>query len=190
MLLVATADAYSHQPQTRTLQRPQSRRLQRPAHLVPRARQTILQEPGVDTKLLAADTTLIFAYSFARTLCNVLLAPDFPGWLAPIQADPIRLSNTFNFASSWAIAWISAALLTGAFGTGINDMQRVGLRGAAITVSIAAAIWFSAAFIQDALVGNEGALLIPALSCSLETGQAALGIAASLLVWRTTLVGG
>ena len=31
----------------------------------------------VDTKLLAADATLIFAYSFARKLSGILLSPDF-----------------------------------------------------------------------------------------------------------------
>ena len=148
-------------------------------------------QQDVDTKLLAADTTLIFAYSFARTLGTVLSDPAFPGWLAPIRSDPDRLANTFNFASSWAVAWIAAALLTGAFTTGLDDGERVGLKGAALTFLAASAFWCGAALLQGALAGGGDVTLlpVPALSLSVETGEAAIGVGSCLLVWRAFLVG-
>jgi hypothetical protein len=156
--------------------------------LRPRAASPRLQNSPISTKLLAADVTLIFAFSFSRTLTKVLLDPAFPGWLAPIRADSVRLSDTLNFASSWAVAWILAALTTGAFAMGAGDAERVGTRGALVTFSAAAVLWFGIALVQGSLA-SETPLPLPALSVSIDTGEAALGIAASMMTWRWALVG-
>ena len=99
----------------------------------PESRSPTVRLSEVNTKLLAADATLVFAYSFARTLANVLIAPDFPGWLAPVTADPLRLSTTVGFAGSWALAWACSGLLLGAFSASLDEesTRRVGARGAA-----------------------------------------------------------
>ena len=71
---------------------------------------------------------------------------------------------------------------------GAGDAERVGTRGTLLTFSAAAVLWFGIALVQGALA-SETPLLLPALSVSIDTGEAALGIAASLLAWRWALVG-
>ena len=111
---------------------------------------------------------------------EILLSPDFPGWLAPVTADPVRLSTTVGFAGSWALAWVSAGLVLGAFGTGPGDEGRVGPRGAAAAFATAAAGWTAVAAAAALLLPDAP----PALALSASNGEAALGIGVVLLAWR------
>ena len=140
----------------------------------------------IDAKLLAADATLIFAFSFSRTLSNVLSSPDFPGWFAPIQADPQRLSTTMYFAGEWAVAWIAAGLVCGAFAPGVDEesMRRVGPRGALTTYVFAGALLGGTAFaVTESCAQNLG-LVPPPLQITTENAFASLGIGLCLVAWR------
>ena len=117
-------------------------------------------EEEVDLKLVAADATLIFAFSFARTLSTILASPDFgtaaePGWLAPIRTplDPDfnfeRASACLYFAGEWAVCWIAAGVLLATFASGSADSTRLcGPEGALQCAGLSTA--FLAAFVLAA----------------------------------------
>ena len=139
---------------------------------------------GVDSKLVAADVTLVFAFCFARTLSVILLSPDFPGWLAPIQADPIRLSTTLYTAGSWALAWCVAGLFTDAFAPGVDEesTRRVGPSGALKSFALAFALQLGAALLVASAAAPEPPP--PALELSVDNAAAGLGIGIALAAWR------
>ena len=138
----------------------------------------------IDLKLAAADSTLIFAFSFARTLSEVLMSPEFPGWLAPITADPLRLSTTMNFAGGWAAAWAVACLYLDTFAAGVDDdsMRRIGPLGAVKSFALAVTLLGGAAFTAQELCSP--ALAPPFLRLTLENVSASLGIGLALIAWR------
>ena len=146
----------------------------------------------IDTKLLAADVTLIFAFSFARTLCNILISPDFPGWAAelqePLSADPERLAATINFSGIWASAWSASALALGAFTADLDEasVRRVGAVGAAQSFAVAAGGLGTAAIAWPAVLGDV-APPPPALLLSTDNALGALGLGAGLVAWRSLL---
>ena len=117
-------------------------------------------EEEVDLQLVAADATLIFAFSFARTLSTILASPDFgtaaePGWLAPIRTplDPDfnfeRASACLYFAGEWAVCWIAAGVLLATFASGSADSTRLcGPEGALQCAGLSTA--FLAAFVLAA----------------------------------------
>ena len=152
-----------------------------------RARPAIAQlgeNRDIDQKLVAADTTLIFAFSFARTLSVILTSPEFPGWLAPIRTDPVRFSTTLSFAGSWALAWFLSGLLLDAFAPGVDDesMRRVGPVGALRCFAAAAALIGGAAVVAALVCAPE---LPPAwLQLSLDNAAGALGVGLALVAWR------
>ena len=133
----------------------------------------------VDTKLLAADATIVFAYSFCKTLCTVLISPEFEGWFAPMRADPGRLSDTLNFASLWAAAWISACIALDAFAPGVDEesTRLVGpmsaLRCFAVSTALVCAL---------GLAVPDG--VFRPLEFTLENSAAAFGIGTCLVAWR------
>ena len=85
----------------------------------------VLNMYEVDEKLVAADVTLFFAFCFSRALSNVLTSPDFPGWLAPIEADPVRLETTLFFAGQWH--GITASNLHADHGSSSDVARRIAL---------------------------------------------------------------
>lgn len=77
-------------------------------------------EPA-DLLLLTTDVMIIFAFSFARTLCTVLLSAEFSeagGWLAPPIVDPDKMSATLSFAATCASLWVAGGGISGAFAAG------------------------------------------------------------------------
>ena len=145
-------------------------------------------EADVDTKLLAADTTLIFAFSFARTLCAILLSPEFPGWLAPVDADPIRLATTFGFAGSYAVLWVGAALALGSFAPGVDEesVNAVGVGGALRCFGLAATAYCVLGLVLG-LVAGDAELVPAALRLSVDNVEAVVGEGAALVAWRSLL---
>lgn len=140
---------------------------------------------GLDEKLVAADVTLIFAFSFARTLGTILTSPTFPGWLAPITADPVRLGTTIQFASLWTVFWVLASTFTGAFDPGIDAQARsnVGPVSAGKTFALATALY--AAACTGVSIFSE--FQPPALQLDLNNVEGALGLGLSLAAWRAVL---
>ena len=141
----------------------------------------------VDTKLVAADVTLIFAYSFARTLFTILASPDFEGWLAPVRSDPVRLEATVGFASSWAVAWLACGLALGSFARGVDDAStaRVGTRGALNCFAAAAICWFALALGLPSEVEPVSRAL--GVVFSADSATAAVGLGGCLVLWRRVL---
>ena len=144
----------------------------------------LMSPNGIDLKLFAADCTLVFAFTFARTLSTILTSADFPGWLAPITADPVRLSTTMQFASFWSAFWVVAAVVFDAFDPNISDEARsnVGPVNAAASFVLAAALYVLAALSSEALLGPE--MQPSALALCLDNAVGALGLGLSLIAWR------
>lgn len=146
---------------------------------------TMIVEPGVDNKLLAADTTLIYACSFARTLSNILLDPSFPGWLAPIRSDPDTLWATLNLAGLWATLWILAGVALQAFSPGVDaeSTQAVGPAGALRTFAAAGLCWL---IVSGTLTAVSEVAFTP-LQLTASNIEAAAGFGIVLIAWRSLL---
>ena len=48
-----------------------------------------------------------------KEISSIVLAPDFPGWFAPLSLSPGRLWEFLSFAATTSAAWALAAALTG-----------------------------------------------------------------------------
>ena len=155
-------------------------------------------EEEVDLKLVAADATLIFAFSFARTLSTILASPDFGtaaelGWLAPIRTplDPDfnfeRASACLYFAGEWAVCWIAAGVLLATFASGSADSTRLcGPEGALQCAGLSTA--FLAAFVLAASALCAPELPPAALRLTLDNVAGSLGIGITLVAWRKLLL--
>ena len=165
-----------------------------------RSRPPVCMQPEeeIDLKLVAADATLIFAFSFARTLSTILVSPDFgtaaePGWLAPIRTplDPDfnfeRASATLYFAGEWAVCWIAAGVLLATFASGSADAtRRCGPEGALRSAGLSTA--FLAAFVLAASAIFTPGLPPASLQLSLDNVAGSLGIGITLVAWRKLLL--
>ena len=155
----------------------------------PRAGVIQCSQLSIDSKLLVADTTLVFAFSFARTLANILVSPDFEGWLAPVNADPVKLAATVGFAGAWSAAWCIAGVLLNTFDPGVSEesIRRVGPRGATSCFALAFAFWCIPSLVAIA-TGDAMTVPLPQELClSVENVEAALGIGIGLIAWRALL---
>ena len=184
LLLLVLLNAYcSHAAWCRLRGRP--RQLAQPATVdCRRCSRPVLLGRDVDQKLVAADVTLVFGFSFARTLSVILASPDFPGWAAPIKTDPVRLTSTLYFAGEWALAWLVAGLLLDTFAPGLDEDSalRVGPIGALRCFALSAVI-FAATALSAAAVSAP--LLPPApLQLNFENVAGAVGIGVVLVAWR------
>ena len=165
-----------------------------------RSRPPVCVQPKeeVDVKLVAADATLIFAFSFARTLSTILVSPDFgtaaePGWLAPIRTplDPDfnfeRASATLYFAGEWAVCWIAAGVLLATFASGSADStRRCGPEGALRTAGLSTAFLAALALAGSAIFAPG--LPPAALQLSVDNVAGSLGIGITLVAWRKLLL--
>ena len=152
-----------------------------------------------DARLLAADSTLIFAFALTRTLNTIVLSPTFEGWLAPIAYDTQRLVNTFAFASTWLCLWILGGQLFNCFSPDVDDRSAtaVGPTGAAKAFTLAFVIWIALAAARGALNASFAPLdfapppeLVPGpfvLAAYNVQGSIAVGLL--LIAWRS-VVGG
>ena len=135
--------------------------------------------------LLATEVSIIFAYAFSRTLATILLSPDFPGWLAPVQTEPGRLMGTLTFAGVCSLLWVSNGILLRAFCVDEN-------RSATVAAKAAATTW--AASCCSFALGNTalGSLCVELLcsdaltapSLQLEDLEAIFGLGLGLTAWR------
>lgn len=156
-----------------------------------------LQGPRLDEPQLAAlDVSIIFSFAFARALSSVLLSPDFAGWLAPINVEPIRFSETLAFAGYASLLWVLGATLVGGYST-------YALESPQSAVSMAARSWLAAAclytlmtfvlalgfdtcagwFCADAALWGQREMFGPP-----DTGTllGAFGLGLALIAWRGT----
>ena len=175
-----------------------ARRGARPVCMRSRPLVCVQPEEEVDLKLVAADATLIFAFSFARTLSTILASPDFgtaaePGWLAPIRTplDPDfnfeRASACLYFAGEWAVCWIAAGVLLATFASGSADSTRLcGPEGALQCAGLSTA--FLAAFVLAASALCAPELPPAALRLTLDNVAGSLGIGITLVAWRKLLL--
>lgn len=172
--------------------------LLRPAHVWRvRPPTCALQGPRIEEPQLAAlDVSIIFSFSFSRALGSVLLSPDFEGWLAPINVEPIRFSETFAFAGYGSLLWVLGAAL-------VDGYSAYALESPQSAMSTAARSWLAAAFLYtlmtfalalgldtcagwfcaDAALWGERELFGPP-----DTGTmlGAFGLGLALLAWRVT----
>lgn len=124
-------------------------------------------------RLLIGECILIFAFAFARALGTILLAPDFPGWLAPVvmgATEQVRLSDTFGFASTGAVLWAACGITLGSFTTAAN----VNVESA---VRVTARTWLAAFVVAAVAATARGGL-------TADEVQGSIGLGFSLATWR------
>ena len=104
---------------------------------------------------------------------TILLAPDFPGWLAPVvmgATEQVRLSDTFGFASTGAVLWAACGITLGSFTTAAN----VNVESA---VRVTARTWLAAFVVAAVAATARGGL-------TADEVQGSIGLGFSLATWR------
>lgn len=79
-----------------------------------------------------------------RQIAAIVTSPTFPGWLAPLNFNPLRFVEFADFASMLVAAWVVAATLTGGYsgaavGTGVPAALRAVCRAWLVAMPICAA---------------------------------------------------
>jgi len=152
-----------------------------------------------DPLLISSEVSVIFAYAFARALCTVLIDSDFPGWAAPVSAEPVRLGHTFTFAAGCSSLWVSGGLLTGGFAySTVCDERTAAVSGARVAAAslllyllfaFCSSIALGACvdpFCADAALWEQPSARLLSITPELLLG--ALGVGLSLCAWRVYYV--
>lgn len=146
----------------------------------------------LNAKLAIGDVVLIFAFSFAKTLGDIILSPTFPGWLAPARTDPKRLSATFGFADGWVACWIAACFLTNAFpppflqteDSTTQAITRIGPTAALYTFGLAMALRLVGVLIAPYVFDVMPEALPAPLQINVDNAVAAVLLGAYMVFWR------
>jgi hypothetical protein len=91
----------------------------------------------------------------------IALSPDFPGWLAPLHLNPVRLAEFVSFSSTLTLTWVGCALVLGGYaGSATADVPTALRRTCAAwlcSMPVAAAQLVLLTAAEDgALVGSAG----------------------------------
>lgn len=191
-----------HRPSVRPNHRP-SVTLRRPLRPTPRSptivgrSQPEFELPEFELpRLLVADITFIFAFSFARALSTILLEPSFEveSWLAPPRVEPVRLSETLMFAGLCSSLWMASGVVSGAFSMAATADPQAATSNAARTCVGCGGLYLLGGLIGALAIGAcSGALcaeasplygLAPTLAADQLEGLLGLGLV--LILWRRT----
>ncbi|KAI8463119.1 MAG: hypothetical protein J3K34DRAFT_389251 [Monoraphidium minutum] len=148
--------------------------------------------PGIDNaELLMGDSIALVAFSLWKQISSIALAPDFPGWLAPLRFNPDRWFEFASLTATLVAAWALAAALTGGLSYRASRSVPDALRAASwawlVSMPIAAAqLTLVVAAESRALVGTEGfaAALPLAAQGPGEPVATAAGVLGVMSVWR------
>ena len=121
--------------------------------------------------LVVADVTLTLAFTFSRTLAQILSSPSFAGWLAPVSLEPGRFEATMAFAGECSLLWVAAGFLVRGYALSSNANGAEAARTAGLTSA-----GFICGFLLLGLAGVQ--------PLSIDQVGAACGLALGLSAWR------
>ena len=135
--------------------------------------------PSVDDPLLIlGDATVLWLYVLYNKVTAVSIAPDFPGWLAPIDVTP-HSAAAFAAETCWAeVTWIVFAALCASYE--IDNFKTPRVRDACAEVAKIWAIWAPTQALGSVLAHASG-LTQGAKHSMLVSYLVALGV---MLAWR------
>ena len=142
-------------------------------------------------ELLVGDTVGIISFATYKQIAAIVISPTFEGYLAPLQFNPIRFEEFFNFTITITATWAAAGILLGAYTSAASsDTQRALIVTCKVwlaSMCISAAQLVLATAAEDgALVGTEGwgHILPLAASGPGEPFITAAQILGLMAVWR------
>jgi len=143
-------------------------------------------------RLLVADVTFIFAFSFARALSTILLEPSFEAasWLAPPSVEPVRLSETLMFAGLCSSLWMASGAVSGAFSMAATADPEAATSNAALTCVGCGGLYTLGGLIGALAIGAcTGALCASPLyglapTVAVDQVEGLIGIGLVLILWR------
>jgi hypothetical protein len=150
------------------------------------------QRPTLENlELAVGDSVSLVAFALYKQITSIVLSPQFPGWFAPINYNPIRFVEFTGFAATLVTSWLLAAYLTGGYSrtaslnipTALTSTSLAWLVAMPVT---AAQLVLSAAAESHALVATEGfASKLPlAASGPGEPFATAAGVLGVMAIWR------
>ena len=151
------------------------------------------QEGGPQNfELLVGDGVLLLTFCAYKQIAALVISPAFPGWLAPLEFNPIRFAEFASFWLTLTGTWVAVGLLTTAYSanaaadlpTALSRTCRTWI--AAMPVAAAQLVLLTAAE-DGALVGTDGwaAQLPLAASGPGEPFVTAAGVLGLMAVWRS-----
>lgn len=63
--------------------------------------------------MLVGDVVLLIAFCLYKQIMAIVMAPSFPGWLAPLHFDPVRFEELVGFIVTVAGTWVACSTLLG-----------------------------------------------------------------------------
>lgn len=138
------------------------------------------------------DCLCLVCFALYKQVTALIFLPEFPGWLAPLQLNPVRFEEFLSFAITLCGTWVASGTLLGAYKTDATaDLQTALVRTCLVwllsePVAAAQLVLVTAAE-GKALVGVEGfASVLPlAASGPGEPFVTAGGVLGLMAVWRT-----
>lgn len=78
------------------------------------ARSTVVRAQNLgSTEMLVGDVVLLIAFCLYKQIMAIVMAPSFPGWLAPLHFDPVRFEELVGFIVTVAGTWVACSSLLG-----------------------------------------------------------------------------
>ncbi|CAG9461247.1 unnamed protein product [Pedinophyceae sp. YPF-701] len=155
-----------------------------------RARSWVQREVEVP-ELLIGDVLAIVVFALWRQLASIALAPDFPGWLAPLAFNPGRFVELANFVATLAGTWAAASLILGGYRreslTSVPKMLQTTCQVWLVALPVALA-WLLVSVLAEngALVGEPLTTSLPlALRGPMEPAGIAAGMLGLMAAWRS-----
>lgn len=147
--------------------------------------------PSQNRELMVGDTVALVTFCFYKQISALVLAPGFPGWLAPLKFNPVRLAEFASLVICLTGTWIASGYLFGGFKTDATrdlptTLTKTSQMWLASMPVLAAQLVLVTSVESRALVGDEGfALVLPLVAQGPgEPFVTASGVLGLMSVWR------
>ncbi|GLC43830.1 hypothetical protein PLESTB_000912800 [Pleodorina starrii] len=142
-------------------------------------------------ELVVGDAVAMVNFCLYKQIASLVLAPDFPGWMAPVSFNWTRFGEFCGLTATLTGTWVAAGLLVGAYATAATADLPSALRTASLTwllaMPVAAAQLVLATAVESrSLVGDvDFASAMPLAASGIgEPFVTASGVLALMTLWR------
>lgn len=67
---------------------------------------------SINPELLVGDCIVLTSFSLYKQIAAIVISPSFPGWLEPLDLDPVTFVEFLGFLTTLVGSWLAASLLT------------------------------------------------------------------------------
>eukprot|EP01026_Neomeris_dumetosa_P043301 TRINITY_DN3622_c0_g1_i5.p3 TRINITY_DN3622_c0_g1~~TRINITY_DN3622_c0_g1_i5.p3 ORF type:complete len:258 (-),score=30.13 TRINITY_DN3622_c0_g1_i5:200-973(-) len=146
-------------------------------------------------ELLIGDMISMATFCMYKQISSIVMLPNFPGWLAPLQFNPMRLVEFACFLSTMCATWAASTVLFGGYTRSTSVELSPMLRATWLTwlmslPVMAAQLALVTAVEGGTLVGDEGfAQHLPLAATGVgEPFVTAAGVLGTMAIWRAFYV--